>query len=59
MPVATSKTLEYDADLLFGGELSSGAAPDLTHGCFAGLLLLLSHIETLLRAEGPVKCLLA
>ena len=52
-----SQPFEYDADLLFGRELSSGAAPDLAHRRFGGLLLL-GHIETLHGVFGPGKCLL-
>jgi len=53
-----SKPLEHDADLLFGSELASRAPADLTNRRFGGLLLASCHLETLLGALGPVKCLL-
>jgi len=53
-----SKPLEYDADLLFRGELPACAAADLPHRGFSGLPAFLAHIETLLGVRSPVKCLL-
>ena len=53
-----AKPLEYDADLLFRGELATRAATDLPHWGFSGLLPFLAHIETLLGVRNPVKCLL-
>ena len=53
-----SKALEHDAHLLFGRELPARAATDLPHCGFSGLLAFLAHLETLLGARNPVKCLL-
>ncbi len=55
---STTATLENDPDLLLGSELPAGAAANLTNGCFGGLLLLSCHVETLLGAQDPGKCLL-
>ena len=51
--------LNDDADLLFGGKLAAGAATDLAHCGFSGLLLMACHFETLRGVPGPGKCLLA
>jgi hypothetical protein len=52
-----SQALEHDPDLLLRGELPAASAADLTHCRLSGLLLLSSHIETLLGASDPAKCL--
>jgi hypothetical protein len=54
-----SKPIEDNADLLFGGELPSGSAPDLSDGGFARLLLLVRPLDTLLGVTDPGMCLLA
>ena len=54
----TAQAFEHDADLLFGRELPARAATDLPHCGFSGLLAFLAHLETLLGARNPVKCLL-
>ena len=53
-----SQPFEHDADLLFGRELPSGSATNLSHCRFACLLLLVRHIDTLLGVMDPGKCLL-
>jgi len=54
----TSQPFENNADLLFRGELPSGSAADLAHRCFARLLLLVRHFDTLLGVTDPGMCLL-
>jgi len=54
----TPKAFEDNPHLLLGRELPAGAAANLPHCCFGGLLLL-RHIETHLGALDHLKCLLA
>jgi hypothetical protein len=54
----TAQPFEDDPHLLLGSKLPAGAAANLPHCCFGGLLLL-RHIETLLGVLDPMKCLLA
>ena len=54
-----SQTFENNADLLFRRELPSGSTTDLSDRCFACLLLLVRHLDTLLGVTDPGMCLLA
>ena len=55
--IVVPQPFEDDSHLLLGSKLPAGAAANLPHCCFDGLLLL-RNIETLLGVLEPMKCLL-
>ena len=53
-----SKTVEYDANLLFGSKPAARLPSDLAHCRFARLVLSCRHKDTLLGDAIPAMCLL-